>query len=95
MISRGFNVISKIPYLKRQFPFKVTIFLIAFLYQMKESMQVVNSFHEQYKCCGKGYFILPKKICVSINMRERLNPPLSEGFFGNTIYPATITIKTA
>ncbi|TMW96828.1 hypothetical protein EJD97_006706, partial [Solanum chilense] len=31
---------------------------------------------------------------VSIDMRERLNPPLPEGFFGNAICPATVTIKT-
>ncbi|CAN4112099.1 unnamed protein product [Withania somnifera] len=27
-------------------------------------------------------------------MKERLNPPLPEGFFGNAIYPARITVKT-
>ncbi|KAK6796662.1 hypothetical protein RDI58_004363 [Solanum bulbocastanum] len=31
---------------------------------------------------------------VPIDMSKRLNPPLPEGFFGNAIYPATITIKT-
>ncbi|KAK4710211.1 hypothetical protein R3W88_004724 [Solanum pinnatisectum] len=31
---------------------------------------------------------------VPIDMRKRLNPPLPERFFGNAIYPATITIKT-
>ncbi|CAN4084921.1 unnamed protein product [Withania somnifera] len=32
---------------------------------------------------------------VSINMRERLNHPLPEDFFGNAIYPAIITLKIA
>ncbi|KAH0717230.1 hypothetical protein KY285_013261 [Solanum tuberosum] len=31
---------------------------------------------------------------VPIDMRKRLNPPLPEEFFGNAIYPATITVKT-
>ncbi|KAG5621097.1 hypothetical protein H5410_006315 [Solanum commersonii] len=31
---------------------------------------------------------------VPIDMRKRLNPPLPEGFFGNAIYPATLTVKT-
>ncbi|KAJ8548397.1 hypothetical protein K7X08_030866 [Anisodus acutangulus] len=30
---------------------------------------------------------------VSIDMRQRLNPPLPQWFFGNAIYPATLTSR--
>ncbi|KAM3268018.1 putative acetyltransferase isoform X1 [Capsicum chacoense] len=142
-ISCGSNVISKIPVLKRQFPFKIE--------NLSKRISIPN---ERINVAGDHKFIPPavqitlrEKVfhftresvaklkakanlemnttkvsslqavlahvwrsvihCrrhldhsdettfeVSINMRERLNPPLPEGFFGNAIYPATITIKT-
>lgn len=136
-ISRGYNVISKIPVLKRQFPFNIN--------HISDRISIPN---ERVNAGGK--FIPPPMLrervfhfakenvaklkakanlemnttkisslqavlahvwqsvirCprldlsqettfeVSIDMRERLNPPLPEGFFGNAICPATVTVKT-
>ncbi|KAM3356334.1 hypothetical protein P3S68_023048 [Capsicum galapagoense] len=116
-ISRGFNVISKIPYLKRGklIPRTVQMLRKRVFHFTKEnvaklkakanlemnttkisSLQAVlaHVWQSVIRCRCLDHND-ETTLYVSINMRERLNPPLSERFFGNTIYPATITIKTA
>ncbi|XP_055815966.1 uncharacterized acetyltransferase At3g50280-like [Solanum dulcamara] len=138
-LSRGFNVISKIPFLKREFPFKID-HLSNRISIPNERINTGDKFKPPaVQMLRERVFHLTKenvsklkakanlemnttKISslqavlahvwvsvirnrsldhnqettfeVSINMRERLNPPLTEGYFGNAIYPVTITIKT-
>nr|XP_025884754.1 uncharacterized acetyltransferase At3g50280-like [Solanum lycopersicum] len=136
-ISRGFNVISKIPFLKRQFPFNINHFsdrisipnerVNAGYRFIPPPMLRERVFHftkeSVAKLKAKANLVMnTTKISslqavlahvwrsvircrhldlseettfeVSIDMRGRLNPPLPEGFFGNAICPATVTIKT-
>lgn len=140
-LSRGSSIISKIPTLKRDFPFKIDHFysnrisipnerinsgdkFIPPAVQMLRERVFHFSKENVSKLKAKANLemnttkisslqaVLAHVWCsvircrrldhshetttfeVSINMRERLNPPLPEGFFGNAIYPATTTIKT-
>lgn len=136
-ISRGFNVISKIPFLKRQFPFNIKRFsdrisipnerVNAGQRYIPSPMLRERVFHFAKESVAKlkekaNLEMNTTKISslqavlahvwrsvircrrldlsqettfeVSIDMRKRLNQPLPEGFFGNAICPATVTIKT-
>ncbi|PHT98261.1 hypothetical protein BC332_32853 [Capsicum chinense] len=136
-ISRGLNVISKIPFLKRQFPFKINHFsdrisipnerINAGYRFIPPTMLRERVFHFSKESVAKlkakaNHEMNTTKISslqavlahvwrsvircrrldlsqettfeVSIDMRERLNPPLPEGFFGNAICPGTVTITT-
>ncbi|CAN4107802.1 unnamed protein product [Withania somnifera] len=112
-VSCGSSIISNIPYLKRQFPFKID-HLCNRISIPNEKLDVGDKFIPQaVKMLREGVFHFTKEnvaklkakanlemnttkisyssscttFKVSINMRERLNPPLPEGFFGNAIYP--------
>ncbi|KAF3668378.1 putative laccase-11-like [Capsicum annuum] len=136
-ISRGLNVISKIPFLKRQFPFKInhfsdrisipnerinaghrfippTMLRERVFHFSKESVAKLKAKanHEMNTTkisslqavlahvwrsvirCRRLDLSQETTFEVSIDMRERLNPPLPEGFFGNAICPGTVTITT-
>ncbi|XP_059313912.1 uncharacterized acetyltransferase At3g50280-like [Lycium ferocissimum] len=136
-ISRGFNVISKIPFLKRQFPFKINHFSNRICIP-NERISAGHRFSPPPMLRERVFHFTKESVAklkakanlemnttkisslqavlahvwrsvircrsldnsqettfeVSIDMRERLNPPLPEGFFGNAICPGTITIKT-
>ncbi|KAJ8530005.1 hypothetical protein K7X08_036840 [Anisodus acutangulus] len=134
-ISSGSNVISKIPYLQRQFPFKFDHFCNHIsipnerinasdkfippalrervFHFTKENVSklkakanlemnttkisslqaVLAHVWRSVIRCRRLDHNQETTFEVSINMRGRLNPPLPEGFFGNAIYTATITIK--
>ncbi|KAH0700977.1 hypothetical protein KY284_015192 [Solanum tuberosum] len=135
-ISSGSNVISKIPFLKRQFPFKIgnlsnrisipnerinsnsthdpPVLQEKIFHFTKESIAKLKSkanvemkttkisslqavlahvWQSVIRCRNLDYNE-ETTFEVPIDMRKRLNPPLPEGFFGNAIYPATITVKT-
>lgn len=139
-LSRGSKIISKIPFLKREFPFKIDGFYPNRISIPNErinsgdkfippALQMLREkvFHftkeNIYKLKAKAnHEMNTTKISslqavlahvwrsvircrrldhneettfeVSINMREKVNPPLPEGYFGNAIYPVTVTIKT-
>lgn len=138
-ISCGSSAISKIPFLKRQFPFKIDNFSNRisipnekinaddhkFIPPVQLLLEKVFHFTKESVAKLKAKANLEMNTTkisslqavlahvwrsvircrhldqsdettfeVSINMRERLNPPLPEGFFGNAIYPATVMLKT-
>ncbi|KAH0719183.1 hypothetical protein KY285_015214 [Solanum tuberosum] len=137
-ISSGSNVISKIPFLKRQFPFKIDNFSNRISIPNERINSNSNSTHDPPVLQEKVFHFTKESIAklkskanvemkttkisslqavlahvwqsvircrnldhneettfgIPIDMRKRLNPPLPEGFFGNAIYPATITVKT-
>lgn len=138
-ISRGFNVISQIPFLKRQFPFEIDNFSNRICIPNERINSNSDSTHEHDPPAlqDKIFHFTKESIAklkskanlemkttkisslqavlahvwqsiircrnldhneettfeVPMDMRKRLNPPLPEGFFGNAIYPATITVK--
>ncbi|XP_069149466.1 uncharacterized acetyltransferase At3g50280-like [Solanum lycopersicum] len=138
-ISRGFNVISQIPFLKRQFPFEIDNFSNRICIPNERINSNSDSTHEHDPPAlqDKIFHFTKESIAklkskanlemkttkisslqavlahvwqsiircrnldhneettfeVPMDMRKRLNPPLPEGFFGNAIYPATVTVK--
>ncbi|KAK4739915.1 hypothetical protein R3W88_003612 [Solanum pinnatisectum] len=97
-ISRGFNVISKIPFLKRHRFIPPPMLRERVFHFTKESVAKLkakaNLEMNTTKISSLQAVLAHVWRSVSIDMRERLNPPLPEGFFGNAICPATVTIKT-